>query len=192
MRRCLFTVTAIALVLAGGKARAAEPPHVSLVPWKVLEPGEPNIESPLVLFWIPASREELRRSELLTSQDLLLFSSQCVAMRVVRTDDYALLDRLDAQGELPMALLADGSLRVLRSVEGEDGALSATAVEEMVREELGERASAAETLLDRARDKADAGEIDDAVAIYTAVWEQRCVCPRQGKDAQRALKKLKR
>ena len=191
MRRRLFPVATIALVLAGTAAWGGEDPHLALVPWKVLEPDQ-KPKTPLVLFWIPASPEELRRSELLTSDDLLLFSSHCVAMRVVRSNDYSLLESLHADGELPMALLTDDSLRVLRVVESEHGTLSTAAVEEMVREELDERAAAAESLLDDAREKADAGEIDAAVAIYTTVWEQRCVCPRQGKDAQRALKKLKR
>jgi hypothetical protein len=62
----------------------------------------------------------------------------------------------------------------------------------MVREELDRRVSEAEALLDQAREKADAGDTDAAIAIYRAVWERRCICPRQGRDAQRALKKLKK
>ena len=30
------------------------------------------------------------------------------------------------------------------------------------------------------------------LTIYTSLWEQRCVCPRQGKDATRAMKKIRR
>jgi hypothetical protein len=61
----------------------------------------------------------------------------------------------------------------------------------MVREELDRRAAEAEETLDAAREKADAGETDAAIVLYRAVWEQRCVCPRQARDASRALRKLK-
>lgn len=192
MRRWTVLFAAIVFAFAGIQARSGDDSHLALVPWKVLEPGAERIETPLVLFWVPASREELRRSELLTSDDLLLFSSQCVAMRVVRSDDYAMLERLGVDSELPVAILTDGAVHVLRRVDNEHGALSIAEVEEMVREELDERASSAEETLDDARVKADAGEVDAAVALYTRVWEQRCVCPRQGKDAQKALKKLKK
>lgn len=192
MRRWPPWILAIALALAGADALPDDPPHVSLVPWKVVDPGDEQVNAPLVLFWIPASRDELRRSDLLTSNELTLFSSRCVAMRVVRGDDYALIDHLGIESVLPVAVLTDSTNRVLKRVEGKSGALSVADVEAMVRNALDERAAAADALLDEASKKADDGETEAAAAIYAAVWEQRCVCPRQGKDAQRALKKLRR
>ena len=190
MRRWVRWAAALALAMTGVQASPGGPPHLSLVPWKVVEPGD-EVRAPLVLFWIPASRDEVRRSELLTSDELTLYSSQCVAMRVVRSDDEDMLVRLDAGGALPMAVLADGDGHVLARVDNEDGTLAVGDVEEMVREELDHRATDADALLDTARQKADAGATDEAIALYRAVWEQRCLCPRQARDAQRALKKLK-
>lgn len=181
-------VAAIALTLTAISAAAT--PHVSLVPWKVLDRGG-AVSAPIVLYWIPASREELRRSELLTSSELTLYSSQCVAMRVVRFDDDVTLEKLQVEGELPVAVLVDADGHLIDDVRSRDGELDVGEVEAMVRDELDRRATEAEELLDDARAKADSGETDAAIAMYRSVWEQRCVCPRQARDAQRALKKLK-
>jgi hypothetical protein len=189
MQRCARIAAALAFVFAGSEVRPDNGSHVSLVPWKVLEANAPA--SPLILYWIPATREELRKSELLTSDDLTLYASQCVAMRVVRADDRAMLVKLEVDSALPVAILADGEGNVIARIDGEGRALDVFEVEEMVREELDRRASLAEEMLDDAREKADGGEVAAAVELYRTVWEQRCVCPRQGRNAARALKKLK-
>jgi thioredoxin-like negative regulator of GroEL len=186
MRSCIAWFASIAIALTGAVALAGNGSHPSLVPWKVLEPGAEPEHAPLVLFWIPTSRDELRRSELLMSDELTLFSSHCVAMRIVRLDDYALLERLQV-AELPAVVLVRGG-----EVVGTCDAAHVADVEEMVREELAGRALAAEALLDDARKKAEEGEIEEATALYRQVWEQRCLCPRQGKAAQRALRRLEK
>jgi hypothetical protein len=186
MRSCIAWFASIAIALTGAVALAGNGSHPSLVPWKVLEPGAEPERWPLVLFWIPVSRDELRRSELLMSDELTRFSSHCVAMRIVRLDDYALLERLAIGGELPAVVLANGKGEVVAKCD----AANVEDVEAMVRGELADRALAAEALLDDARQKAEQGEIDAAIALYRQVWEQRCVCPRQGKAAHRALRKL--
>lgn len=185
MRRSSAWIASIAFMLTGASTLAGGDGHPSLVPWKVIEPGAPVERSPLVLFWVPASREELRRSELLTSDELTLYSSQCVAMRIVRLDDHALLDRLGVRDALPAVVLSDGNGVLRRS-----GASSVAEVEAMVREELFDRAASAEVRLDQAREKAESGDTDAAIKLYAEVWEQRCVCPRQGRAAGRALRKL--
>ena len=191
MQRWTPWVAALAMVLTGIEAVPDETRHVSLVPWKVLEAGD-DVRASLVLYWVPASREELRHSDLLTSEELTLYSSQCVAMRVVRFDDWPMLDKLDIEGQLPVAVLADATGgRVIARVDSKEGALVVDDVEAMVRDEIDRRTSEADELLDHAREKADAGETDDAIALYRLVWERRCVCPRQARDAQRALKRLK-
>lgn len=190
MHRWVRWVAALALAMTGVEILPGEPSRLSLVPWKVVEPGD-DVQAPLILFWIPASRDEVRRSELLTSDELTLYSSQCVAMRVVRSDDETMLVKLDITGALPAAVLVDGEGQVVARVGSEEGTLVVADVEEMVRNELDRRVSDAEALLDNAREKAEAGAIDEAIALYRAVWEQRCLCPRQARDAQRALKKLK-
>jgi hypothetical protein len=190
MQRWARWVAALALVAAGSEALPEDGEHVSLVPWKVLNGGDPP-DAPLVLYWVPATPDELRRSDLVTSGALTAFSSQCVAMRVIRADDRPMLGKLNIESELPVAVLADGDGRIITRVLGEEGALDVFEVEDMVREELDRRAAEAEETLDHAREKADGGDVVAAVALYQSVWEQRCVCPRQGRDAQRAMRKLR-
>lgn len=162
----------------------------ALVPWKVAQPDRIE-KGPLTLFWIPATGEDLRRSDLLSSDELTLYSSQCVRMRIVRIDDRARLTRLAGGEELPIVVLVDDSGAVLGKVTAREGRIERRDVEALVREELGRRAAAADTMLDAARVKAERRDIDAAVALYRSVWEARCTCPRQGRDASRALRKLR-
>ncbi|HUR79972.1 MAG TPA: hypothetical protein VM733_04360 [Thermoanaerobaculia bacterium] len=179
----------LAIVAAGASALTGQQRSASLVPWKVIEPAD-AVDTPLVLFWIPASAEELRRSPLLTSDELTLFSSRCVAMRVVRADDNARLTKLRVEGELPMAVLADNAGRVISVVESERGVLPVREVEELVRDELETRTANADSLLNEASRHAEDGNLDAAEELYREVWGARCLCPRQGKVAQKALRRL--
>ncbi|HYO77399.1 MAG TPA: hypothetical protein VE010_13130 [Thermoanaerobaculia bacterium] len=191
MVRLTRVLAAIAVLTAGAATLAAGESRLSLVPWRVLDLSTP-VDAPLVLFWIPASSEELRRSELLTSYDLTLFSSRCVAMRVVRFNDTSRLTSLEVGADVPTAVLTDRDGTILGRVGSEDGELPVTEVEELVAAELERREGDAESMLDRARDYADEGDREAALALYRRVWDERCVCPRQARDAKRALKKLDR
>ena len=181
---------AVALLFCGAYALAGEA-YVALVPWRVVEPGA-EVDAPLSLFWIPASADELRRSAMLTSDDLTLFSSQCVAMRVVQLNDIDRVAEFSADAELPVAVLTNRAGEIVGRVDSEHGVLSVADVEDLVRDELGRRAAEQDAVLDRARARAEADDVDGAVALYRAVWEERCVCPRQARDARKALKKLGR
>ena len=191
MGRWARVVAMVALVASGANALPDEDRLLSLVPWKVLEPGE-SVDAPLALFWIPVSRDDLRRSALLTSNDLTLYAARCVAMRVVRIDDGVRLAGLEVDVAPPVAVLVDASGNAVGRVESVNGTLSVAAVEELVRNELDTRAAAADARLDEARRLVEEGELDAAAVVYRSVWEARCVCPRQGKAAQRALRKIAR
>jgi hypothetical protein len=188
MRSCIAWFASIAIVLTGAAALAGDAVHRALVPWKVIEPGAETEDVPLTLFWVPSSPEEVRRSDLLQSDELTLYSSHCVAMRIVRMDDYALLERLGIRDEVPAVVLADAEGQIL----GRTDSSSVEEVEAVVREALHDRADTAEQMLDEAAGKAEAGDVDEAISIYRKVWAQRCECPRQGKTAGKALKRLER
>jgi hypothetical protein len=191
MQRWIVSVAAIALVLTGASALADGEPTAVLVPWKLLAHETPDAhDAALVLYWIPASPDDLRRSELLASAELVA-ASHCVAMRVVRSDDAEALARLDAQ-QLPVAVLTDGEGHVLARAESRGGLLALADVESIVRAALAEQRAAAEEALDTAGKHAEAGNVEAAVLLYERVAKQRCVCPRQARDAQRALRKIKR
>lgn len=192
MRPSVRSLVMVALLGAGADVSPVGRDSVSLVPWKVVDPGAVVTEAPLVLFWIPASAEQLRRSALLASPDLTRFSARCVAMRVVRFNDYARLEALGVEGELPTAVLADRGGQVLASVEGEGGQLSLREVEDIVRDELEKRTEQAEVLLETARNHVADGDLQAGEAIYRSVLEDRCLFPRQGRAALKALQKLER
>jgi tetratricopeptide (TPR) repeat protein len=178
----------------GGMGGAMPPgggmsPQVYFVPWKVLNPGDEPATGALILYWLPATREEIKRSELLASRPLTLFAAQCVAMQVIRPDDAASIEKLGETGKLPAAVLADGSGKVLTKLDAGNGGVRLGSVENMVREELNAREAAIDKLLGAAR-KSEAADKDGATALYKQVWEQRCLFPHKGKDARKALKKL--
>jgi hypothetical protein len=191
MSRLARIAATVALLCCGADALPAGEAYVALVPWRVLEP-ESKVDAPLALFWIPASVEELRHSELLTSDDLTLFSSQCVAMRVVRLNDDARLTSLAADAQLPVVVLADRNGHIVGRVESEGGVLSVTEVEDLVRAELDHRIAETEAKLDRARERIEANDLEAAATLYRSVWDERCLCPRQGRAAGKALRKLER
>jgi hypothetical protein len=160
------------------------------VPWKVLDAGDEPLHASLVLVWIPASRDEARHSDLLTSHALTLYAAQCVGMQLIPPDDFATIERFDATGTLPVAILTTSDGKPLARVDSDRGELRLSDVEKMVRDELHTRASAIDALLDDAVEQLDHGSRDLAVEDYRQVWEQRCLFPREARDAQRALKKL--
>lgn len=188
MLRVTRNIALVALAITAWPLDAAV--RGALVPWKVAQPGRVETAT-LTLFWIPATGQDVRRSELLTSDELTLYSSQCVRMRIVRIDDRARLVRLAGGEELPIAVLVDDGGTVIGKVVARDGEIAREDVERLVREELGRRAAAADVMLDAARLKAEARDIEGAVALYRNVREARCMCPRQGRDATRALRKLR-
>ena len=178
----------------GGMGGAMPPtggmaPQVYFVPWKVLNPGDEPAKGALILYWLPATRDEIRRSELLASRPLTMYAAQCVGMQVIRPDDEAMIEKLGETGKLPAAVLAESGGKVLAKVDIGSGGVRLNAVEKMVRDELATRESALDKLLDDAR-KSAATDKDGATALYKQVWEQRCLFPRKGRDAQKALKKL--
>ncbi len=189
MMRLTRAIAAIAMLSCGTLPLSAGETYPSLVPWRVVEP-DTVVDAPLALFWIPASADELRRSELLASDDLTLFSSQCVAMRVVQLHDEARLTALGDDAEPPLVVLTDRTGKVIGRVTSERGAVSVVEVEDLVREELDRRAEESEAILDRAEERVEASDVDGAAALYRAVWAERCVCPRQARAAKKALRKL--
>ena len=163
--------------------------RVWFVPWKVLERGETPADSLFTLYWIPAAPEDIRRSSLVTSKALALYSTRCIGMYVVRADDLERLEHFQI-GELPVAILVDGDREIAR-VTGEGGVLRSHAVEAMVRSEFESREDSCEVALDKARQMLRNGEREGAAAIYRGVVLRRCAFPRQAREAQRALNRMR-
>lgn len=179
----------VALALVTCVRLQATASQMSFVPWKVLEPGSEPVKKAFVLFWVPASPEEMRRSELITSQRLTLYAGRCIGMHVVRADDAPMLEKLRVGGTLPVAMLCEGDKEIARVLAG-SGVLSANSVEAMVRQAVDRREAALNATLDQAASKASAGETANAIELYRQVAAQSCAFPRLAKTAQRALRRL--
>jgi hypothetical protein len=181
----LFTTS---IVLGGVRAE-----RLSFVPWKVLDHAEAPSPSLLALYWIPASPDDLKRSDLVTSPVLLGYAARCVSMQVIRIDDGDRIERFGARGQLPAAVLTDPHGVVVSRITSQEGRpLTAGEVETMVRDAIDTREVACERMLDSANKLVERGDHDGAGVLYRRVVEQRCAFPRLAKEAQRALKKIER
>lgn len=188
-RTALLTslVSLVLLILPAASTRSSDP--IVFVPWKVIAPETPLPSAALVLYWIPTSAEEMRHSELITSRALAMYASRCVGMHVVQADDGQRIEKLGAEGLLPVAVLTDGE-RELARVANESGFLRPRQVELMIRAAFDAREIAAIRQLEEAKRLAAAGERPAAIAAYRSVSGQRCAFPRLAKEADRALRKV--
>jgi tetratricopeptide (TPR) repeat protein len=170
--------------------RTGQPqPEAYVVPWKAIGPDDKPLATPLVVMWFPADGHDLDTSELNVSRPLTLYAAQCVGLQLVKPDDADTVARFDVVTKRPTALLvADG--KVIDHVDAKDGRITVSSVENMIHHELYNRETALEAQLEAARKQADGGDKDSAAAVYQKVWEQRCLAPKQGRAAQKALKRL--
>lgn len=194
-QRLLRVIGCIALLclsagVRGDEASAASGSGELFVPWKVRNPGDEMIKKSLVLYWVPGSREEIRRSDLLVSHALATYAAQCVGMQVIRPDDDEMIERLEVTGKLPICVLTAGNGKAIARVGGDHNPLRLSEVEKMVRDEVGAREEEADRMLDDALRKLQDGDRAAAVELYRQVAAEECLFPRKAKDAQKALKKL--
>src|SRR6185295_4265401 len=88
----------------GGGGSSASAPEVYYVPWKVRKPKDPPAAG-LILYWFPASKEELAKSSLRQSRTLSLYASQCVSMELA-DNSVPNAPQLVGEAKLPVAVLA--------------------------------------------------------------------------------------
>ena len=178
----IFTVPLQAQRMRG--APGTGNPEERLVPWRFLEKGADIAKAPVVLYWLPASLDETKKSPLLTSRELFDDSLRCVNFIVVLPTDSATIERLGATGKLPMVVITDGD-KVTRIVPK----IRPAAVEQALREELSARDDSMYRDMTEARRLA-ASDKNASISLYRKIWDQRCLFPTAGSDAQRALKSL--
>jgi hypothetical protein len=159
-------------------------PDEHLVPWRFLQGDVLLHERPVTLYWIPASLEESQRSRLMTSDVLRVAATRCVDLEIVLPEHAAKIPRLD--GKAPAAVLVDRLGNVVQRHEN----VQAEAVERMLSDELAARDEAMYREMRNAVQQAGKGENAAAVESYKKIWDDRCLFPLAGSEAQRALKKL--
>jgi tetratricopeptide (TPR) repeat protein len=173
----------------GGMAPGGEvAEQVYQVPWRFLEPTDTPPDRGLVLYWFPASADEIKRSSLRTSRDLSLYAAQCVGMAVADASQ-TLGKRLEVT-RVPTAVLTDAGGAVLGRVADQGGRLNAPDVERLVKDELKKREDAASGHIRDGKEKAKAGDQAGAVEEFKSVLVDACLFPKKAKDATKELKKL--
>lgn len=171
-----------------GSRESRPQPEAYIVPWKSIGPQDKPLTTPLVVMWFPADKSEADSSELNISRPLILYSAQCIGLQLVKPDDAGTIAKFDVVTKRPTVLLvADG--KVLDHVDAADKRIAVSTVENMIHRELYKHESAADDLLESAK-KQGSTDKDAAIATYQKVWEQRCMLPKQGREAQKALKRL--
>jgi tetratricopeptide (TPR) repeat protein len=158
------------------------------VPWKIFK-AQNAPASGLVLYWFPASENEIKNSSLRQSRALSLYASQCVAMEVADTR-IPNADKLVGDSKLPVAVLATPEGAPVKKLENKDGKLKVADVEKIVESEMKTREGALDSQLAEASRKVKAGDNDGAIKEYRAVLDQKCLFPKKAKEAAKELKKL--
>jgi len=174
--------------VGGGNRSEGPSPAVYTVPWKMWEAhSAPN--KGLVLYWFPASNDELKKSSLKASRILTLYSSQCVSMTVAdaKTPE---LQPIIGDSAVPVAVLASADGAPIKKIENTGGKLKVELVEKVVETEMKQRETTLDTSLKDAKDKIKAGDNQAAIALLKPVAEEKCLFPKKAKDAAKELKKL--
>src|SRR6266550_5711671 len=174
--------------MSGGSGGGGSAPAVYYVPWKVRQAKDPAPHG-LVLYWFPASMDELQKSSLRASRSLSLYATQCVSMEVADTQ-VPNAEKLIGSSKLPVAVLANPDGTPVTKLENTNGKLKVEQVEKLVETEVKQRESSLDSELKDAKAKATAGDKETAVKLYRSVAAQKCMFPKKAKDAAKELKKL--
>lgn len=174
--------------VAGGNSNTGPTPTVYKVPWKIWE-ARATPQKGLILYWFPATQQELNASSLRASRILSIYSAQCVAMTV---GDAKLPELQPILGDsvVPVAVLASADGTPIKKVEGVNGKLKVDQVEKLVEAEMKQRETALDTQMKDAKEKIKAGDNPAAIALLKPVAEEKCLFPKKAKDAAKELKKL--
>src|ERR1700704_4237383 len=171
----------------GGGGGAA--PEVYMVPWKVRAPKDPPVTAGLVLYWFPASKEEVQKSSLRNSRILTQYATQCISLELA---DQRLpnADKLLGDSKLPVAVLATPDGKPVSKLENTAGRLKVEQVEKLVESEVKQRESTLDSQLKEAKEKAKAGDKATAIKLFQSVAAEKCMFKKKAQDAAKELKKL--
>jgi len=158
------------------------------VPWQVHDAAKP-VASGMILYWFPASLEELRKSPLRESRELSLYAAQCVRMELADAKTTN-VEKLVGTSKAPFVVLANPDATVIGRVDNKAGKVSLPEVEKLVGTEMKTRKANIETTFKDAKTKASAGDKDGAIRAFQTVVAERCMFADKAKDAVKELKKL--
>ncbi|MGH7784663.1 MAG: tetratricopeptide repeat protein, partial [Candidatus Binatia bacterium] len=165
-------------------------PIVYHVPWKLPKTltEKPPTEG-LILYWFPASKQELANSSLKESRLLSIYASQCISMQLADAS-VPNSDKLIGGSPLPVAVLATTDATPVKKLENTAGKLKVSDVEKLVGDEIKTRKASIDTNLADAKAKAGSGDTAAATKLYQSIAGEKCMFPREAATAQKELKKL--
>src|SRR5215217_7903973 len=174
----------------GGGSKGAEgaDPAVYMVPWKIWEAAKAPHKG-LILYWFPATNDEIKKSSLRQSRLLTVYSAQCVTMTLAdaKTPE---LQPIIGDSALPVAILATAEGAPIKKIDNTGGKLKVDQVEKVVEAEMKQRETALDTQLKDAKEKVKAGDNPGAIAVLKPVAEEKCLFPKKAKEAAKEVKKL--
>jgi len=159
------------------------------VPWELRKPDAPAISSGLIVYWFPATVEEVGKSPLRESRPLSQYAGQCVSMQLA-DNRLANAEKLIGESKLPVVVLANPDGTAIGKLENTNGKIKVGDVEKLVGDEFKKREAGVDTSLKDAKAKAAAGEKEAAIKLYKEVTAEKCMFPKKAKDAEKELKKL--
>jgi tetratricopeptide (TPR) repeat protein len=173
--------------MSGGGGGGGSDPVVYHVPWKIMKEGE-TVKDGLVVYWFPASKEEIQKSPLRESRPLSLYAAQCTSMQLAdgHTPN---ADTLLGDSKLPVVVIAKPDGTVIKKIENNAGKFKVTDVEKIVGDEIKGREEVVDTNLRDGKAKA-ATDKAEATKLLQAVVAEKCMFPKKAKDAEKELKKL--
>jgi hypothetical protein len=124
---------------SGGNGGGTSAP-VYVVPWKLRKPTDAPAAG-LVLYWFPATVDEMKNSSLRQSRILSVYASQCVSMEWA-DGKTANADKLMGDSKLPVAVLAKPDGTPISRLENANGKLKVADVEKLVDTEMKQRKAA--------------------------------------------------
>jgi tetratricopeptide (TPR) repeat protein len=192
----LFTFQSVWATCGGGggggtggiSGGSAANPEVYPVPWKI-RTAKDAPPSGLVLYWVPASVDEYKKSSLRFSRSLSLYASQCVTMELAESAS-PLGQKLLGNSQPPVAVLMTAEGTEVTRVENKNGKLRVEQLEKAVETEMKQREGAVASQLKEGKEKQKAGDNEGAIKLFNSVVAQKCLFPGKAKDAAKELKKL--
>ncbi|MEO6393507.1 MAG: hypothetical protein ABIP75_16780, partial [Pyrinomonadaceae bacterium] len=159
------------------------------VPWKIYKTGESATAGGLILYWFPATADEIPRSALKESRSLSLYAGQCVEMKIA-DDQLPGAKLLVGTSVRPVVVLANPDGTAVGRVENDKGKFKIGEVEKLVGGELKKRETGLDTSLKEAKVKVAGGDKEGAVKLYQTVASEKCMFPKKAKEAAKELKAL--
>ena len=150
---------------SGGNNGGGANPEVYRVPWKVPDAKALPVRSGMILYWFPASVDEVKISPLRESRDLSLLAKECVTMQLDDKRD-ANYDKLVGTSALPVVVLANPDATTIGKVENSGGKIKLADVEKLVTNEVKNRKGHVDDTMKDAKTKAAAGDKPGAIALY--------------------------